>query len=100
MINGPASTAIRAILCAFAIAGAGTVAIAAGEAPKDAPTQAGAPIGGQTIPLGAPGPSISVMPPVDRNAFPAEIMERMRAALVDASGSFRVRSGDAQQKND
>jgi len=100
MIRRRASAAIRAILVAVAITGAGTVAIAAGETPKDAPAQAGAPFGGQAIPLGAPRPSVSVTPPQDRNAFPAEIMARMRAALVDASGSFRVRSGDAQKKND
>lgn len=104
MIRRPALAVVRALLIAVAIAGAGSVtgtgAIAAGEAPKDAPAQAGAPFDGKTIPLGAPRPVVSVTPPVDRNAFPAEIMARLRAALVDRSGNVRARSDDAQTGND
>ena len=100
MNHGPAFAALRALVITVALAGAGSGAIAAGGAPKDTPAQAGTPFSGQTIPLGAPRPSVSVTPPADRNAFPADIMARMRAALVDGAGSFRVRTADRQTQND
>lgn len=37
---------------------------------------------GHTVPLGPPQPSIRISLPKERNAFPADIMARMRAALV------------------
>ena len=100
MMQDPAFAGLRALVIAVAVAGAGTDAIAAGGTPKDTPAQAETPFGGQAIPLGAPRPSVSVTPPADRNAFPADIMARMRAALVDGAGSFRVRTVDRQTQND
>jgi hypothetical protein len=100
MMRRPPLAVIRALLIAAAMAATGTGAHAAGDAPKDTTAQAGTPFGGQTIPLGAPRPSVPVILPADRNAFPADILARMREALVDRSGNARARPATAQQGND
>lgn len=100
MMRRPPLAVIRALLIAATMAATGTGAGAAGDAPKDTTAQAGTPFGGQTIPLGAPRPSVPVILPADRNAFPADILARMREALVDRSGNARARPATAQQGND
>lgn len=100
MMRRPPLAVIRALLIAAEMAATGTGAGAAGETPKAAPAQPGAAFGGQALPLGAPRPSVPVILPADRNAFPADILARMREALVDRSGNARARPATAQQGND
>lgn len=52
----------------------------AAQAPQPALTRA---VG---LPLGPPRPSFPVTEPLHRNAFPADILARMRAALVARGG--------------
>jgi hypothetical protein len=72
-----------------ALANLGIAAFAATAA--DTPAQGPAASPGLTIPLGPPQASVPVSVPADRNAFPAEILARMRAALVAQAESPRSR---------
>lgn len=70
--------------CRYLILGTAVLAVAslpaAAEKPATAPDTAL--MAGHTIPLGPPAPSIRTSLPKERNAFPVDIMTRMRAALV------------------
>jgi hypothetical protein len=75
------------LFAAMANLGIAAFAAAAADAPAQDPTASP----GLTIPLGPPQASVSVNVPTDRNAFPAEILARMREALVAQAESPRSR---------
>lgn len=55
---------------------------------------------GLAHPLGAPQPSYPVSIPTERNAFPAEIMDRMRQALVLQAENPGRRQAPPVRQND
>ena len=63
------------------LAAVANLGIAAFAAAADAPAQPVTPTSGLTIPLGPPQASVPISSPINRNAFPADILLRMRAAL-------------------
>ncbi len=70
------------LFAAMANLGIAAFAAAAADAPAQDPAQDPTASPGLTIPLGPPQASVPVNVPVDRNAFPADILARMREALV------------------
>ncbi len=69
----------------IAIAVSASLALPAAASDTKAPAQdmqADAKLSALAIPLGPPQASVPTSVPVDRNAFPAEIIARMRAALI------------------
>lgn len=64
------------------LAALANLGIAALAAAADAPEASASAKPGLAVPLGSPQPSTPISAPMDRNAFPADILLRMRTALV------------------
>lgn len=97
-MTGHARPSVPACLClaiplALLVAFSG---VAFAETP--APAQPRADVIGRIIPLGAPQPSFAITAPTDRNAFPPEILARMREALIKHAEN--PQSGTKTRKND
>lgn len=82
-----------AIPLALWVAAAG---IAVAETP--APAQPNTDVIGRIIPLGAPQAPFAASAPADRNAFPPEILARMREALTMRAEN--PQTGTKTRKND
>jgi len=63
-----------------------------------APAQPSTDVIGRIIPLGAPQAPFAASAPPDRNAFPPEILARMREALIKHAEN--PQSGTKTRKND